>query len=127
MSGGAWAGACFLVTETVFLIFAGAPRGPLVLTYLKPTSAVTEFQRAVGTSLVGFGSSSCFKPGQELGIVPDVNDVYGVREMAVYDPLFQRTYYTSWLAATGEKAFPKPSFGVPFALYCPAVNTLAAG
>jgi len=126
ISGGALAGACFLVTETVFLIFAGAPLWSSSPSYLKPTAAVTAYQRAVGTSLVGFGSTTCFKPGQELGIVPDVNDVYGVREMAVYDPLFQRTYYTSWLAATGEKAFPKPSFGVPFALYCPAVNTVAA-
>jgi hypothetical protein len=67
---------------------------------------------------VGFGTSSCLSG--DLGLLPDVNAVYGVHELSVYDPIIPRAYYESWTAATGQAA------GIPsFNLFCPAVTSAA--
>ena len=75
-------------------------------------------------SLVGFGTNACFTP-EQLGIVPDVNVAFGVRELAVYDPLFPKSYYSSWLDATGVTGAPEAHATVPFSLFCPAVTSTA--
>ena len=52
----------------------------------RPHPAETALQKAVGTSIVGFGISSCLLP-PTLGIQANVNIVYGVHELDSYDPL----------------------------------------
>jgi len=71
---------------------------------------------------VGFGINTCFSPSQ-LGIVPDVNVALGVKEFAVYEPLIPREYGLSWKGATGLSAAPSEYPGVPFSVFCPAVET----
>jgi len=119
---GRCAGAVFLVVETGFLVTAGTSLWSSSPTYLSPTPAESALTRAVGSSLVGFGINTCFSPSQ-LGIVPDVNVALGVKEFAVYEPLIPREYGLSWKGATGLSAAPSEYPGVPFSVFCPAVET----
>jgi hypothetical protein len=119
---GRCAGAVFLVVETVFLVTAGTSLWSSSPTYLSPTPGETALARAAGGSLVGFGLNTCFSPSQ-LGIVPDVNVALGVKEFGVYEPLIPRDYGLSWKGATGLSAAPSEYPGVPFSVFCPAVET----
>ena len=87
----------------------------------------TALQKAVGTSIVGFGTSSCLLP-PTLGIQANVNIVYGVHELDVYDPLTPQQLYTSWTDATGRYPLPIGPSGIPEAeitMFCPVVRTTA--
>jgi len=120
---GWWVGALLLVAETAMLVAAAAPLPSSSPTPLAPTPAERQLARLVGTSLVGYGNNACFTSGQ-LGMVPDVNVAFGVRELAVYDPLFPDGYDTSWASATGATGGPERLAGVPFSLFCPAVPSI---
>ena len=115
---GWWLGALFLIYETAFLISAGAPLISSAPQFYKTTPPVAKLQRAVGSSLVGQGSVSCF-PDPPLGILTEANIVYGVHELSAYDPLLPTAYYSAWFEATGQPG------GAPlFAAYCPVVTSL---
>ena len=120
------AAAFLLLASTVFLAALGAPWWPSSTSYLKPTRAETTLQKAVGTSMVGFGTGSCWYP-PTLGIQPNVNIVYGVHELNVYDPLTPQELYTAWTEATG--LYPRPvgiyAYTVPISMFCPVVKSVA--
>ena len=119
------AGAVLLITSTVFLVVLGAPWWSSSTAYLAPTHAETTLQKAVGSSIVGFGNSSCLLP-PTLGIQPDVNIVYGVHEFNSYDPLTPKRLFTSWTRASGSAPTSVgPTYALPVSLFCPAVKTVA--
>jgi Bacterial membrane protein YfhO len=110
------AGGAFLIIETVFLVVAGTTVWASGPTSVTPTPAYSEFQRAVGSAVVGFGNSNCFP--YSLGILQNDNIVYGVHEFAVYDPMTPRSYFSSWRSITGRPA------GIPTSwIFCPAVTS----
>ncbi len=115
--------AVFLACETAFLVSAGTPLWASSPTYLTPTRAETTLARTVGSSVVGFGANTCF--GDQLGIVPDYNVAFGIKEFAVYEPLIPRDYGISWRDDTGQFAAPVQFPGVPFSVFCPSVTTAA--
>jgi hypothetical protein len=123
---GRTAGAVLLVASTGLLVALGAPWWSSSTTYLAPTPAEVTLQKAVGSAIVGFGTSACLdRP--TMGIQPDVNIVYGVHEFDSYDPLIPKRLFTSWAASTGHYPTPiGPSYAVPVSLFCPAVKTTAA-
>jgi hypothetical protein len=114
---GWWAGLTLLTFETVFLVIAGAPLVSSSPQGMTTSPAVATLQRAVGTSTVGFGGTRIC---QNLGILPNVNDVYGVHELGVYDPIIPKAYYSAWKDQTGQPG------GIPaFNEFCPVVTTAA--
>jgi hypothetical protein len=117
IGAGRWAGLCLLACETAFLVAAGAPLWSSSSTVLRPTPAEVTLERAVGSSEVGLGYPSAVSP--TLGIVPDVNILDGIHELAIYDPVVPRAYPDAWLAATGE------SSEVQF-IFAPVVDTATA-
>jgi hypothetical protein len=111
-------GLALLAFQTLFLVVAGAPLVSSSPQGLTTTPAEALLQRTVGTSTVGFGG-----PGfcANLGIVPELNDSYGVHELDIYDPIMPSSYYRAWKATTGEAGgFPE------FNEFCPIVTTAAA-
>lgn len=119
----AWAlGACCLACSTAFLVSEGGPVWSSANVFARPTAGVSQIQEYVGSATVGFGSAQCiFPPG--LGIRVDANVLFGVHELAVYDPLLPKKYYSSWDALTHGKAGPA---GYPeFSTFCPAITTSA--
>ncbi|MHB8437518.1 MAG: YfhO family protein, partial [Acidimicrobiales bacterium] len=86
-------------------------------TYLTTTPAEAELQRTVGSAVVGLGPGACLAP-PGLGILPNVNVMFGVRQMAVYDPMLPKTYFTAWNAAAHQ------SGGLPqISTFCPSVTS----
>ena len=121
-------GAILLVSTTVLLVALGTSWWSSNTTYLAPNPAVTTLQRAVGTSIVGFGTSSCLEP-PTLGVQADVNVVYGIHEIDSYDPLTPQQLYLAWKQATGRYPLPIGADGIPLAeitMFCPVVDTTAA-
>jgi hypothetical protein len=123
---GRTAGAILLVASTVLLVVLGEPWWSSNTTYLAPNRAEVALQKAVGSSTVGFGSLSCWSP-PTLGIVPEVNIVYGVHELDSYDPLTPQKLYDAWTESTGLSAKPTGGYftGLPVSLFCPVVDTTA--
>jgi hypothetical protein len=115
---GRGAGLVLLACETAFLVSAGAPLVSSSPIFLVPTPAETALRQAVGSSLVAFGSRDCHTP-PTLGIHQDVNVVYGVRELADWDPMTPEATFKSLKAATGQ---PAGAVDAPLIL-CPAVDT----
>jgi hypothetical protein len=74
----------------------------------------------VGPALVAFGSSDCHTP-PTLGIHQDVNVVYGVRELADWDPMTPEAVFRSLKATTGQ---PASAVGAPLIL-CPSIDSAA--
>jgi hypothetical protein len=112
---GTIAGLGLLVVQTAFLVSAGAQMMESSPRSFPQTPATQALAAGVGSVVVADGS-----PGCRLGIGPNDNDVYGVREFGVYDPIIPKTYFSAWKADTGT-----PS-GVPgLYIFCPPVATVA--
>ncbi len=111
-----------LVAETAFLVTVGAALWWSSPGFYTPTAAEVKLEHLVGSSTVGVNgpptdsSLLCW----QLGILPDVNDVYGVHELNVYDPALPSDYFSSWSAVTGE-----PGGYAFFNTFCPAVSSAA--
>jgi len=106
--------------ETAFLVVAGANVWSAVPDGTPSFPAATHLERVVGSNLVGFGATRCLLSTKQLGIPPNANILFGVHELAVYDPLLPQRYLTSWTAVTGQIAgFPASSH------YCPAVTSVS--
>ncbi len=107
------AGLVLLATETAFLLTAGAPLVQSSPRGLPSSPVVRAYARTVGTATVGFGSTLC-----GLGLDPDVNDAYGVHELADYDPILPASYFTGWQQVVGTP----PGFNILY-LFCPVIST----
>jgi hypothetical protein len=124
-NAGRWSGALLLGCETAFLVAVGAPMPSSSSQFLTPTPAVVALQRATGSSLVGWGTASCFGSGivgHGLGVPPDANVVFGLHELAVYDPVTPEEYTSTWLQLTGQPVSYAESIGYN-SWYCPAMTT----
>jgi Bacterial membrane protein YfhO len=114
---GLWAGLALLTFETAFLVVAGAPLVSSSPQGLTTAPAEATLQRAVGSSTVGFGGPNVCA---DLGIVPNVNDAYGVHELGIYDPITPKAYYQAWAGATHQLG------GIEgLNEFCPVVRTAA--
>ena len=115
---GQWVGLLLLVCETAFLVSAGAPLWSSSSTFFAPTPAVTALQRDVGSSLVGWGPHTSLCLG--LGIIANANDAFDVHELALYDPMVPKSYFTSFADLTGRSAgYPANNE------YCPALTSVS--
>ena len=118
--GRGWiAGMVLLLTETAFLVSAGAPLWSASSTMFPTSAAVAALQRAVGSSTVGFAKCHAIDGyASDLGILPDANVGYSVSEFAVYDSALPAAYYRSWTAATGQQVPAQAS-----SIFCPSLTT----
>jgi len=110
--------------ESVFLLSTGASFWSVSSSYFPTNPAVAELQDTVGTSLVGYGSCRALAyltaSQQEVGIRPDANVAYRIREMAVYDPILPQAYLRSWMAAGGA---PTPHSLAQLGIFCARIVT----
>jgi len=111
--------------ESAFLLSTGASFWSVSPSYFPTNPAVTELQQSVGTSLVGYGSCRALayltSSKQEVGIRPDANVAYRIREMAIYDPILPTSYLQSWVAAGGA---PTPHSLAQLGIFCTRIATL---
>ena len=112
------AGLLFVVGESAFLVAAGLPLWTSSNTFYAPTGQESALKHTVGNSLVGFGAELCFYP-PGLGIIPNAQAAYDIRELGIYDPMIPSTYFSTWKSLTNQTAGnPNDS------LYCPAIETV---
>jgi Bacterial membrane protein YfhO len=111
-----WVAFALLAFETAFLVSMAAPEWSASSTFPPSTAAVVALQRSVGTATVGFGEKTTDNLCPDLGVPPESNVLYGIHEINIYDPVIPRSYFRSWLAATGNDG------GTPLlATFCPDV------
>ncbi|HMK63487.1 MAG TPA: YfhO family protein, partial [Acidimicrobiales bacterium] len=118
-----WSAGALLLCETAFLVSAGAPLWSSSPQLFTATPALTALERAVGSSVVGLGSSQCFRP-PGLGIPVDVNAFFGVRELAVHDPLIPASYYRAWFKAGGSRK-SVPAWQPRYQEFCPDITSVS--
>ena len=115
--GRGWiAGLVLLLTETAFLVAAGAPLWSASPAMLPRSTSVSALQRTVGSSLVGFADCPTVGGWAPLGILPDANVGYPVTQFAIYDPALPAAYYKSWSAATGQEVSSTSG------IFCPSIT-----
>ena len=118
-AAGMVAGLALLLCQTAFLVVAGAPLFSSSATFFATTPPVSELQQEVGSSLVGWGPN----PGYfcvGLGIHPDVNSVFSVHQLALYDPMVPRSYFSAF-----ESLAHRPAGDSAANDYCPALTTVS--
>jgi hypothetical protein len=118
--GLSWAAAVLLACETAFLVAAGAPLASSSPTFATPTAAERTLAHDVGGALVAFGGRDCHTP-PTLGIHQNINVVFGVHELADFDPMIPEATFRSFQQSTGTHADAR---GAPLIL-CPAVDNAA--
>ncbi len=119
-SPGVAAALVLVASGTASLLAVGAPELSSGPSFVPSTPAVRSLARVVGTSTVGFGPGGCAFGAATVGVPAEANVLYGIHEVALYDPIVPEAYFTAWREATGQAG------GVPaFASFCPAVTTLA--
>jgi len=110
--------------EAGFLMSTGASYWSVSSTYFAPVPAVTDLQRLTGSSLVGLGACPHGGRGSaasEVGIRPDANIGYGVREMVVYEPILPEAYLRSWAAVSGHHISRTLA---RLGIFCPRITTV---
>ena len=113
-------GTVWLACATAFLVDAGGPVWPSSPSFITTTPAEAALQRAVGSSLVGYGIPYP-QSAANLGIRRNDNIIFGVQEMAVIDPMLPRSYFQSWTTVTGR---PGATAGFPLnSTYSPAFTS----
>ena len=112
---GTIAGAGLLAVQTAFLVSAGATMIQSSASTWPQSPATAAYVSAVGSSTVAFGTRTCL-----LGFAPNINDVYEVHELGIYDPIIPKKYFSAWVADTGT-ASGNPELN----LFCPAVSSVA--
>ncbi len=120
------AAVLLLVGSTAFLIPQVLPWWPSAKTAIVANKYEASLKKVVGHSVVGFGVNCWYKPS--VGIVPNVNVIFGVHELDSYDPLIPQQLFTSWELATKTNPRPPNELGVitPLSTFCPVVTTIAA-
>ena len=107
-----------LVLESAMLVLAGENVPSSAAQVPPPSKAIAALARISHGALVGIGS--CVENAfPNVGILPNVNLLYGVKELIVYDPIVPSAYYASYGQATGSSTAPL----VPH-LFCPAIRSL---
>jgi hypothetical protein len=107
--------------EAAFLLTATPGIWSSSNSFFPVTPAEAALQSEVGQARVGFSSCPTLLSWPELGILPEANSAYGVREAAAYDGIVPRSYFTSYFAAVDKPVPANTGFGQ----YCPAMSNAA--
>ncbi len=102
-----------LICEAGFLIAAGSIQIASSDDGFPPTPVVSALAHAVGGATVGTGSCG-------LGITPEANIAYQIRELDLYDPIVPKAYFTTWQKETGTSGG-----STVWDQFCPAIRTAA--
>jgi hypothetical protein len=106
-----------LLIETAFLFVSGAWTGSSTSSPLVIPRPVARIAHAAGGGLVGIGS--CVENAfPDLGVMPNANILYGLKELTEYDPIIPNTYYSSYGTLAHTSKMPL----VPH-VFCPAVTS----
>lgn len=110
--------AALFAVESGFVLTATPSLWASSSSFFPSTPAVTSFQHIVGDERVGYADCPSILGFPNLGILPEANSAYHVREAAVYDGTVPRSYFTSYFATIGEPVPTDTGFGN----FCPSIS-----
>ena len=106
-----WAAAALVACTTASLAGVGASVWSSSAA-IPTTAATATLERAVGSSVVAFGSASCELP-PSIGLVPESNTLFGVHELSAYNPVTPEAFF---------RALHAPH-AIPVSAFCPVIKT----
>ena len=107
--------------EAAFCIIGGAWFVSSTPDPLPLTPAIAALQRDVGHKLVGMGTCAQLHAFPDVGVMPDVNAVYGIDELADYDPIMTTQYYGALGGLLGTSRTPPAGAN---SLFCPKISSV---
>ncbi len=114
--------ACLLLlaAQSAYLVWAGIGVNSFAARPFPVTPAVARLQHLVGHHLLALDGTNKHDVTlwSGVGIYPEVNIGYGLRELAVHDPVIPRAYYQTW---PSQAATLKAGLGNNF--FAPAVGS----
>jgi len=113
-----WAALSLLVCETVSMVAAGVILWSSAPSILLNSPSEEALKQAVGSALVGFSN-----PVTSFTFF-NINDVFGVQEFDVYDPMTPESYFRTWHSQTGEVAGTPSQFKFVAAVQTTAIARL---
>jgi hypothetical protein len=111
--------AALLAVETAFLITATPTLWYSSNSYFPVTPAVQELQARVGQARLGYADCPTVVGFPSLGVMPEANVAYGLREIAVFDPVMPTSYFRAYYAEIGQ---PVPA-RIGKGSFCPSMST----
>src|SRR5579875_116128 len=115
---------CLLLlgAQTAYLVWAGIGLNSYSTSPFPVNSAVAKLQRLVGDSLVALDGPNPADVTEwtGTGLYPEVNVGYGVRELAVHDPVAPAAYFKTWPVASATAAA-----GLGNNVFVPSVSSAA--
>lgn len=110
----------FLAAQSAYLVWAGIGINSYAATTFPVTAQVAKLKRLVGNNLVALDGDNKHDVTRFAGVgfYPEVNIGYGLRELAIHDPVIPPAYYHTWpdLASTGRA-------GLGNNIFAPAVGS----
>ncbi|MDA8313862.1 MAG: YfhO family protein [Actinomycetota bacterium] len=120
--GSGRSGVALLVgIEAAFSIIGGAWFVSSTPDPLPLTPAIAALQHDVGRKLVGMGTCAQLHAFPDVGVMPDVNAVYGIDELVDYDPIMTTQYYGALGGLLGTSRTPPAGAD---SLFCPKVSSV---
>jgi hypothetical protein len=110
-------GIVLLLAEIAFLLSAGSSLISSSTNGAQPTQAVVALRSVVGSTRVGTGrvlGGVC-----DLGITPEANIFFGIRELNIYDAVIPKASFSEWERVTHGSAG-----SVAFVHFCPDIRTV---
>jgi len=89
-------GSVVVAAVAVSLVVASASVNTWSSRYLPRNAAVSAYAARVGGALVALGGGHGPSQPPQLGLVPELNAAYGVRELAGYDAMTSRALLDTW-------------------------------
>ncbi len=108
-----------LAVETGLLLTATPNLWPSSSAFFATSTAESTLQHVSGDARIGDGAciSLTLLPA-DIGILPDDNVIYGVSQLAVYDPAIPQSYFQLWSKLTGA-----PVADTSLGQFCPALTS----
>jgi Bacterial membrane protein YfhO len=114
-------GLALFGVEAAFLLTATPGIWSSSNSFFPVTPAVATLQSEVGQARVGYSACPSIIAIPGLGILPEANSAYGVREAAAYDGIVPKSYFTAYFAAVHQPVPANTGFGQ----YCPSMSNAA--
>ena len=122
VTGRAAGAACLLLlaAQSAYLVWAGVGINSYASAPFPVTAPVAELQRLVGNNLVALDGTNKHDVTlwSGVGVYPEVNAGYGIRELAVHDPVIPPAYFLTW---PDQEATSNAGLGNNF--FAPAVGS----
>ncbi|MCU1494012.1 MAG: Bacterial rane protein YfhO [Acidimicrobiaceae bacterium] len=118
-------GSVVVVAEAAVLVLASFTVNTWSRQYLPRNGAVSAFASLTTGGLVALGGGHVASQPPRLGIYPELNAAYGVRELAGYDAITPKALYSLWVRVAPAPDLANAELAGDVTQFAPDVQTAA--